>query len=437
MILATRRGNTQLRAFTSSMSNPPSRIGGNYAVGQVRVTADTVAGLPAVDAAINGASQALACLTLGVWRGRRTERKAVTTTWQARLFASARPNPCQTWFEFWETAEASMTARRNAFIWRTVADGRVVALWALHPDQVFCDPTADDGYRVALGCGWLDPTELARGPRPQFTSVGEDVILHGKGPGGGARHMAPTPVELFRASLGAALAQVQYQEGFYTRGVGDGLVLSFPAETTEPQAEAARRQWEASAAGLRNAHGTRVVSGGASITQVGVSQRDAQFIESQRMSIEDAARVFQWPASLLGGSAGIGSGAGPISPEHELTRMVRYCLLPRMARWEAILMADPFLFGDGARDYPEWDREGLIRADVATQTSADAQNVNAGILLVDEVRAERGLPPLPNGAGQVPQITPVGGAPNAHQEPPGEAPDPEGPADAATEPPTT
>lgn len=426
MILAARGGNLEVRSTAAQVIQERA---GRYAAGQVVVNADTVAGLPAVDAALTGASQALACLNLAVWRGRRTERTQVTTTWQARLFAGARPNPDQTWFEFWETLERSMTARRNAYLWRTAADGRVAAVWALHPDQVgvsWSHARRTLVYDVTVGSGWLDPTGDAPPAGLRTVTVDGGTVLHVKGPGGGGRATAPTPIELFRANLGAAIAQNRWQEGFYTRGVGGGLVLSFPMELQVQQARDAKELWEQSAGGVDQAHGTRVVSGGATVNQVGLSQNDAQFVETVQLAVDDAARIFNWPASLIGGGAGIGQRGGPISPEHELTRMVRYSLLPRMMRWESALNGDPLLFGDGARDYPEFDREGLIRADVATQTAADAQNVQAGILLVDEVRAERGLPPLPDGLGQIPQITPVGGAPNPNA-PAGPAmrPDPE------------
>lgn len=420
MILATRHGAREVRAFPQSMTNPPSRAAGVYAGGQVRVDATTVVGLPAVDAAIRGASEALACLTLRVWRGEGTERRAVTSTWQARFLAQPRPNPAQTWFEFWETAEASLTARRNAFIWRDVVDGRVVALWALHPDQVGCvldDQTGETRYPVMVGGGWLDPTGMANSKRPKIVTVDDQVMMHAKGPGGGGRLLAPTPVETFRATLGGALAQQASQEAFYTRGTAGGHVIVFPQDLPNRAVREAKALWDESNAGVGNAYGTRVLSGGATVAPVTVSQSDAQFVETAQLSIEDAARIFQWPASLIGGGAGIGQRGGPISPEHEMTRMVRYCLTPRLRRWEAILLADPFLFGPGARDYPAWDREGLIRADVATQSSADAQLVQSGILLVDEARALRGQPPLPNGWGQIPQIVPVGGSPHGVPDP--------------------
>lgn len=415
MILATTRGGREVRSSTVTIRDDRTS---DYAEAAVPVTASAVAGLPAVHAAIRMAAHQVAMLQLCVWRGRKVDRRRVSTTWQARLFDSPRPNPAQTWMAFWSVLEASMTARRNAFMWFDMVDGRAASMWALHPDQVqvgWHTGVREPRYRVMVGDGWLDPTGSGRGD----VVVGPDVVHHVKDEvSAGNRLVAPTPIEAHRASLGAALAQTVWQERFYSRGTGGGLVLSFPLELTEPQAQQAQIMWEASGSGVGNAHGTRVVSGGASVTQVGLSQSDAQYVESMLLSVDDAARIFSWPASLIGGGAGIGQRGGPISPEHELTRMVRYHLMPRLKVWETELTGHPYLLGPGATDYFEFDREGLIRADVATQTQADATVVQAGILLVDEVRAERGLPPLPNGMGQIPQITPVGGAPNPAAPPP-------------------
>jgi len=405
VILATRGGqDRELRAANFRLPGRTTAYGS-----AVYVSPDTAQGIPAFDAVIAQASQAVACLALRVWRGVKVNRQEVTSTWQARLFASP-PNPRQTWFEFWETAEASMTARRNAFVWRTLENGRPVALWALHPDQVYVLASSTRGatYKVAVGGGWLDPTGQ---DKARQVEVDEGTILHVKGPGGGGRLTAPSPIEIHRHALGAAIAQQQYQEGFYAKGTQVGLAVLLPREMNQTQAQTWREMWQATYGGPENAGKTAVLGGGASIEKIGMSQQDAQYVESAQMTIDDVARILNWPASLIGGAKGVGAGGGPISPEHELTRMVRYALAPRLARWEAALAADPYLFGPGSRDYPGFDREGLIRADVATQTDADVKNVQSGILLVDEVRAERGLPPLPDNLGQIPQIIPVGGSP--------------------------
>jgi hypothetical protein len=85
---------------------------------------------------------------------------------------------------------------------------------------------------------------------------------------------------------------------------------------------------------------------------------------------------------------------------------------PELARIESALKADETLAFQAATTYPAFNTQGFVRGDIATEAAIVVADVQAGILLVDEGRAIRGYPPLPNGVGQIPQIVPVGGAPN-------------------------
>jgi hypothetical protein len=69
--------------------------------------------------------------------------------------------------------------------------------------------------------------------------------------------------------------------------------------------------------------------------------------------------------------------------------------------------------------YPEFFADEFIRVDAATKAQVRHWDVQSGVLLPDEARADVGrepLPPLPDDPakepGKVPQVTPVGGAPN-------------------------
>lgn len=405
MILRARGGDRALRAFEMpSMSRVAAA-----AYGGVAVTGDAAAGLPAFDEAVRIASEAVASLRLAVWTGAGVDRRRVTNGWQAAFFDGTGPNPDQpSWFEFWELVESSLTARRNAYIWRTIDRGRVVALWGLHPDQVeVCGPGQ---YRVTMGAGGANPMGVQG---VKSFEVHRDVILHIKGPGGAGRDVAPSPIETFRRTFGAAIAQEVWQEGLYTRGTGSGVILSFPRETTKNQATEAKDLWESTGAGVTNSHGTRVVSGGATVTRVGLNAEDTAFVEAVGLSVEQIARITGVPASLIGSDG----GTKPISPEHELTRWQRYGLNPRLLRIEANLRADPYLFGPGAGFYPQFDNPDPVRGDRLTEDQIIHQKVQDGRLLIDEARALEGRPPLPNGVGQIPQVVPVGGAPNPEPPP--------------------
>jgi hypothetical protein len=65
-----------------------------------------------------------------------------------------------------------------------------------------------------------------------------------------------------------------------------------------------------------------------------------------------------------------------------------------------------------------FDVGASIRGDRQTEADITLKKVQSGQWLVDEARALDGLPPLPDGAGQIPQVVPVGGGPNPNQGPP-------------------
>lgn len=371
----------------------------------VAVTPTAVAGLPAFDAGINFAANAVAQLAGGVWRGDGALRSRVATTWQARLF-KGQPNPEQDWYQFWYIIEASRTARRNAYVWKTKSDGQVRYLTALHPDQVRPYRTTD-GTRYVVTFG-------ANHPRPPgvsgFGSVTVDasVVRHIRGPGGIGDVIAPSPIDAFKASLGLAVAKVAHEESIYRNGAQGGLAVSFPAGVTPAQADKWRESFDTDHAGVDNTARTKVVGNGATVTQIGMTQRDAQFIETVGMSLTDVALILSVPAWMLGVQE---KATKPVSPEHEMQRFLYFHLAPRLAAIEAAINADTDMFGGADRF--GFDTSDVVRGDLATEADISIRKVQAGTWLPDEARAKDGLPPLPDGVGQIPQVTPVGGAPNA------------------------
>jgi HK97 family phage portal protein len=405
MILATREG-TNVRTTFGEIGippRPPAMAGGQT------VTHHAARGVPAVNLAVRIAAQSVAVLDLGVFRGTGQTRERVSTGWRARLFAEP-PNGHQTWFEVKETIEESLSFRGNAFVWKTVdpATSQVVELWALHPDQVA--PRMDAGrlvWRVTVGRGFVDPVGQGDG----VYTVGPETILHIRGHGGGGAMLAPSPIELHRRTIGAALAKIAHEATTYERGASIGLAVTYPETMTPEKARAWRDLWRETYEGPQNAGRTAVLGGGASIQRIGLSMTDTQFVEAMQFGVEEVARIFNVQPSLLG----VQRSDRPLSPEHEEDRWLRYGLGPRLARIEQALRADPQLFGPGSRVYPRFLTEDVVRGDLITEDAIAHQQIQDGRLMPDEWRIPRGLPPLPNGLGMIPQIVPVGGAPNPPQ----------------------
>jgi HK97 family phage portal protein len=372
----------------------------------VPVTQRAVAGIPAFDAAVGFAAESVAQTTMQVWRGDGAMRQHITDSWQAVLFRGV-PNPTQDWFTFWYIVEASLTARRNAYIWKTKREsGHVAFLTALHPGQV--TPSLIGGrvqWAVSFRDGYPRPPEVEG---LGTSTVDASTLIHIRGRGGVGEILAPSPIQEFAKSLGVVLAKQEHESALYRNGVQGGMVVAFPERVNKEQAVAWREGFDAEHAGPGNIATTKVVPGGATITQIGMTQVEAQFAESIGLSLADVSRITNVDLWFLGAPD---IKARPISPEHEMQRWMYRGLGPRLSRIESAVNADQDIFGGGT-SYAAFDTTNVVRGDLLTEANIEIRKVQAGIWVPDEARAHDGLPPLEGGVGQIPQVTPVGGVPN-------------------------
>lgn len=405
MILKTRGGNHELRiANLDGFAAMVAQAGGGRFASGVLVNERSLAALAAADACVRIASSAVAKRALRVWRGEGVEKAPVKATWQARLF-TGQPNGREPWFLVLEGTEASLTARHNAF-WLKMLDPisrQVSEVYLIHPDDVLDARWNRDTGAIEYKLRAIPGTQTAT------DWLGTDRVLHFRVgyPAPGAV-MAPSPVELHRELIGSAIAKNRYESTVYSEGILESVAVSFPATVTPEQARKFRDALKDEHGGVSNAGRVRVFGGGANVSNIGLNLADAEFVASKEMSAREVAQILGMPASLIDANS---KDTRPLTPEHEEDRFNRYWLEPRLTRIQETIRADASFFGSGARDYPSF-ADVLVRADVATESRTLVAEVQAGILLPDEARAQRGYPPLPDGAGQIPQIVPVGGAPN-------------------------
>jgi HK97 family phage portal protein len=377
-------------------------------------------GIPAIARAARMRAEAVASLRLYVWRGEGPSTQRVDTAWQAKLFRSPQPNPQQTRFEFWEAVEEWQAYRNASYIWKNVDGGQVVEWYALHPDQV--DPKIDGTYEVKVAPGFVDPT----GQGPATYKVDCSTILHVRGHGLGGQLIAPTPISQFRDAMAGPVGRQLHEGRMWRRGVAGQVAIVFPAGIGKEQADQWRETYRANYEGPTG-ETTLVLGGGAEIKPMGLTPADAQFVQMAQLTVMDAARIMGIPANLLGVPV---QEKGTPDLEQDLLTWLRFGIGPSLERIEAALLADESLFGQRARlgaavsgslgIYPKFFTDGFVRGDNATEASILQTDVQSGILLPDEARAMKGLGPLPGAPdeqgrtpGQIPQITPVGGAPNA------------------------
>jgi HK97 family phage portal protein len=394
------RAETEERSFDPSIPPTWADMSGGYISASVPVNLTTAFGLPAVGAAIRLLSETVAQLPLNVYRGRGADKRLADQTWQYRLLAELPGMGDFTPYDLLSDVVASIEAGGNAYLQKVKAAGQVLALIVIDPSRVRV--TREDGEKVFY-------VRDRDGVEKRYDA---GSIIHIRGFTLSGADLGLSPIAVHRQSLGSILAQEEFKGRYYGQGTHVGGVITTQSALNKEQSKAIRDQVERQHGSVHNAHLPLVLQGGMDWKPSGMSLQDSQYVEGERLNLTQVANIFRIPPRLLGAES-----EGRSLAEQDMLRFYTLSLGPRLRRIELALASDADLFPQRII-YPEFDTRPLLRTDAATQAEVDHKEIQSGLMLVDEIRAERGMAPLPDGAGQVPQQTPVGGAPNPDQQPP-------------------
>jgi HK97 family phage portal protein len=168
-------------------------------------------------------------------------------------------------------------------------------------------------------------------------------------------------------------------------------ILSSEKEISEEAAKRLAAQWNLAHGGPNKAGGTAVLEGGMKWQQLSLSTEDMQFIEQRNYSVAEIARLFGVPPSKINAES---SGSLTYSTvESENQAFVRDCLLTYLRRIEQALDSDNDLVPAG--QCPEFNVDGLLRADAKTRAERAEILIRAGVMDPEEARKDEGLAPRP------------------------------------------
>jgi len=197
-------------------------------------------------------------------------------------------------------------------------------------------------------------------------------------------------VDELKQTLGLAKALDEFASRYFSNGANTSGIIEFPGNLTQEQAKDLVDSFEAGHKGLKKAHRPGVLSGGAKFTKTGSDGEQAQMLQSRQFAVEEVARVFRVPPSMIGlNTPGAMSYA---SVEHNAIQFTRYSLTPLIAAIEEahnrLLPGDSFL---------RVNMDGLLRGDSATQAQVFSTALQAGYMSVNDVRNLMDMRPVEGG----------------------------------------
>lgn len=288
-------------------------------------------------------------------------------------------NPEQTALEAREYLQACVLLRGNAFarIGRGM-DGQVRELWPLSPDRVTVLRAAGKlAYDYTDGDGTLHRL-LSHEVLHLRHRLGNDGVL------------GVSPIAAARGVVELAVAESEHGVNTFRNGAKLLGVLKFPGVLRAEQRAAIKESWGSQYAGAGNAGRTAILEGGVDFQSVSMSLEDAEWIASRQFSVEEVARLFRVPPTVIGDLR-----HGNYSNSVEMARQfVTMTLRRHLVAWEQAI-AKQLLTEESRRIYfAEHQIEGLLRGDSVNRADFYNKGITSGWLLPSEARRLENLPTI-------------------------------------------
>lgn len=256
---------------------------------------------------------------------------------------------------------------------------RPISLEFMHCDRVQVEELSDRSLEYTY-----TPKSGATIKLPQ------DEVLHVMGPSYDGI-CGQSVLEAARNQIGFSVASEKHVSALFKNGTSIGDVLSSDEKLSKEAVEFLKASLE-EYRGAENGHKTLVLQEGLSYDKVGMSQRDAEFVLSRKLSVIELCMFFGVPPHIVGFNEGQIYGNGV---EHTGIAFVNFTLNGDFRGWEAAIRQT--LLGENRREMVDLDDSSLLRGDSSARWSSYKIARETGVMSANDInRAER-RPPVEGG----------------------------------------
>ena len=352
-------------------------VGGARTAAGARVSADTALQLSTVYACTRVLTESFAVLPFKLYRPRANGagRDLVTQHWSYNLFRR-RPNRFHNPFIWRELLQGHLVLRGNAF--NEIIDdssGGVAELLPRHPDRIKIELLPNESWRY-----------IYTQPDGSLRYIRRDKMWHIRGlSSDGIVGMGP--IELQRESIGAGLAAKDYANRFFANDAKPtGGWIEFPGTIADKSARENLTESIKNAISGQNRHRILTLDRGMKYHEVGMTNKDSQFLEVQQATRSEIAGWMRVPPHMIGDL----SRATFSNIEQQSIDFWQNAMLPWCERWEAAVEE---LIGDDTLEV-EFDFKNLMRGDSESRAKRIHMLVLDGVMTRNEARQEEGLNPI-------------------------------------------
>jgi len=202
-----------------------------------------------------------------------------------------------------------------------------------------------------------------------------------------------SPLSAARDTIGMAISSNKYASAMYENGGGLKGIVTSQQMLNDKQVQAIREGMLTVMRDYKRTGSIGVLQGGAAFQQVAISPKDAQFIESAKLTIQDVARFYGVPLHLIGDLERSTNN----NIEHQSIEFLQHTIRPIVKNWESELNRRAIRKYDKGTRYFRFNLDSLLRGDSASRATYFQTMLNNGVYSINEVRALDNLNPVEGG----------------------------------------
>lgn len=339
-------------------------------------------GIATAGACISIISQSLAAVPLNVYRRTANGGRERATDHPLYGVLHDAPNGVMTAFEARETLLASLLMTGNAYaVLEWNARGQVTGLHPLDPGRIAVERLESGRLRYRV-------TERA-GVRVYL----QDEILHLRYRLARDGVMGLSPIQLARETFNLALTQQDTAAGLAAKGNRPSGALVFPNSMGASGKNDALAALGAKISANSVTSNVLVLDGGAEWKSFSMTAKDAEFLESRKLTNLDICKIWGVPPTAVG----ILDHGTYSNVEMESRALVVRCLAPMARRVEQAMNVALLPSGSRKTLFVEHDLAGLLRGDMKARYESYRIGREWGWLSPNEIRGWENLPEIDGG----------------------------------------
>ena len=345
----------------------------------VAVTKESSLSFSAVYACVRLISETIASLPINVFMEEADGDRISQRTHPVYKLLAKKPNNYMTPYTFKEVILTNLLLEGNAYF-LIIRDGsaRPIELICIQPDQVEVYKHEGDLYYKL---------------KEVKETVMKDDMLHFVGLSFDGLK-GKSVLNSQRATIGTSIAANDTAGSVLGNTTQVGGVIKHPGKLSAEAIERLRTSWNNSYQGSFAAGKTAILEEGMSFEPTRINAQDKQLLESRRFQIEEIARIFKVPLSLIGH---LEKAANYSSIEALSIGFFRYTLTPYLVNLEEEFNRKLFRENEQANHYVKINVSGLMRGDSNARANFYKQMIDMGVMSINEVRQLENMNRIENG----------------------------------------